>query len=81
MIYSAGCKPSMMNVEKKSVKLRKKNSGSCQNDLMQDNVWNEEMKTISWVLKIQSGILAVVLLPSGGMVSPKMWHCILTYKV
>ena len=39
------------------------------------------MENVSWISKILSGILAVVLLQSGGMVSPTKWHCTLTYQV
>ena len=59
----------MINVEKKIVEIIRENSGSCQNDAIQDNTWNQEMETISRILKILSGILAVVLLSSGDMVS------------
>ena len=59
----------MINVEKKIVEIIRETSGSCQNDAIQDNTWNQEMETISRILKILSGILAVVLLSSGDMVS------------
>ena len=59
----------MINVEKKIVEIIRENSGSCQNDAIQDNTWNQVMETISRILKILSGILAVVLLSSGDMVS------------
>ena len=59
----------MINVEKKIVEIIRENSGSCQNDAIQDNTWNQEMETISRILKILSSILAVVLLSSGDMVS------------
>ena len=59
----------MINVEKNIVEIIRENSGSCQNDAIQDNTWNQEMETISRILKILSGILAVVLLSSGDMVS------------